>query len=84
MSYRVQKSFVSQKRSPWIILVLVLAVLAFVGFSMIPLLGASLREIHLRREQHPQQRRQFLRNRKKTLKLKLRVMNRFCSESHRM
>jgi tetratricopeptide (TPR) repeat protein len=43
MSYRVQKSFVSQKRSPWIILVLVLAVLAFVGFSMIPLLGSVLK-----------------------------------------
>jgi tetratricopeptide (TPR) repeat protein len=36
--YRVQESFVSQKRSPWIIVVLVLAVLAFVGFSMLPLL----------------------------------------------
>jgi phosphotransferase system glucose/maltose/N-acetylglucosamine-specific IIC component len=43
MSYRVQKSFVSQKRNPWIILVLVLAVLAFVGFSMIPLLGSVLK-----------------------------------------
>ncbi len=43
MSYRVQKSFVSQKRSPWIILVLVLAVLAFVGFSMIPLLEPVLK-----------------------------------------
>jgi tetratricopeptide (TPR) repeat protein len=42
MSYRVQKSFVSQKRSPWIILVLVLAVLALVGVSMIPLLGSVL------------------------------------------
>ena len=29
----------SQKRNPWINLVLVLAILAFVGFSMIPLLG---------------------------------------------
>lgn len=35
---------VSQKRSPWISVVLVLAVLAFVGFSMIPLLGSLLRE----------------------------------------
>ncbi len=30
----------SQKRSPWVSVVLVLAVLAFVGFSMIPLLGS--------------------------------------------
>ena len=44
MSYRVQESFVSQKRSPWINLVLVLALLAFVGFSMIPLLGTFLKE----------------------------------------
>ena len=29
----------SQKRSPWLKLILVLAVLAFVGFSMIPLIG---------------------------------------------
>jgi tetratricopeptide (TPR) repeat protein len=41
---RVQGSFVSQKRSPWINLVLVLAVVAFVGFSMIPLLGTVLEE----------------------------------------
>ena len=40
MAYRVQKSFVSQKRNPWISVVLVLAVLAFVGVSMIPLLGS--------------------------------------------
>lgn len=44
MSYRVQESFVSQKRSPWINLVLVLALLAFVGFSMLPLLGTFLKE----------------------------------------
>lgn len=44
MSYRVQESFVSQKRSLWINLVLVLALLAFVGFSMIPLLGTFLKE----------------------------------------
>jgi tetratricopeptide (TPR) repeat protein len=44
MSYRVQGSFVSQKRSPWLSLVLVLAVLAFVGFSMIPLLGSVFQE----------------------------------------
>ena len=36
---RVQESFVSQKRSLWIKIVLVLAVLAFIGISMIPLLG---------------------------------------------
>ncbi|MBW4544016.1 MAG: tetratricopeptide repeat protein [Symplocastrum torsivum CPER-KK1] len=40
MSYRVQRIFVSQKRNPWINVVLVLAVLAFVGFSMVPLLGS--------------------------------------------
>lgn len=44
MSIRVQKSLVSQKRSPWISVVLVLAVLAFVGFSMIPLLGSVFQE----------------------------------------
>lgn len=33
----------SQKRSPWLKLVLVLAVLAFVGFSMIPLIGSIIR-----------------------------------------
>ena len=32
----------SQKRSPWVNLVLVLAILAFVGISMIPLLGIVL------------------------------------------
>jgi len=31
---------VSQKRGPWLNIILVLAVLAFVGFSMIPLLGS--------------------------------------------
>ncbi|EGJ35019.1 MAG: tetratricopeptide repeat protein [Moorea sp. SIO3E2] len=36
---RVQEGFVSQKRSLWIKIVLVLAVLAFIGISMIPLLG---------------------------------------------
>jgi tetratricopeptide (TPR) repeat protein len=35
---------VSQKRSPWLSIVLVLAVLAFVGFSMIPLLGSVLKD----------------------------------------
>jgi tetratricopeptide (TPR) repeat protein len=40
MSYGVQRIFVSQKRNPWINVVLVLAVLAFVGFSMVPLLGS--------------------------------------------
>ena len=44
MSYRVQKSFVSQKRSPWLSVVLVLAVLAFVGFSMLPLLESVFKE----------------------------------------
>lgn len=44
MSYRVQEIFVSQKRSPWLSIVLVLAVLAFVGFSMIPLLGSVLKD----------------------------------------
>ena len=44
MSDRVQKSFVSQKRSPWLSVVLVLAVLAFVGFSMLPLLGSVFQE----------------------------------------
>lgn len=34
----------SQKRSPWINVILVLAVLAFVGFSMIPLLGNVFKE----------------------------------------
>lgn len=34
----------SQKRSPWVNLVLILAVLAFVGFSMIPLLGSIWQE----------------------------------------
>lgn len=41
---RVQKSFVSQKRNPWLSVVLVLAVLAFVGISMIPLLGTVFQE----------------------------------------
>jgi tetratricopeptide (TPR) repeat protein len=41
---RVQGSFVSQKRSPWVNVVLVLAVLTFVGLSMIPLLGVVLKE----------------------------------------
>lgn len=40
MAYRVQTIFVSQKRNPWLSVVLVLAVLAFVGVSMIPLLGS--------------------------------------------
>jgi len=35
---------VSQKRNPWLSAVLVLAVLAFVGFSMIPLLGTVFQE----------------------------------------
>lgn len=34
----------SQKRNPWVSLILVLAILAFVGFSMIPLLGIVLRD----------------------------------------
>ena len=42
--YRVQESFVSQKRSPWLSVVLVLAALAFVGFSMVPLLGSVFQE----------------------------------------
>jgi tetratricopeptide (TPR) repeat protein len=44
MSNRVQESFVSQKRSPWLSVVLVLAVLAFVGFSMLPLLGSVFQD----------------------------------------
>ena len=44
MSYRVQQCFVSQKRSPWISIVLVLAVLAFVGVSMLPLLESVFQE----------------------------------------
>jgi tetratricopeptide (TPR) repeat protein len=35
---------VSGKRNPWINVILVLAVLAFVGFSMIPLLGTALKQ----------------------------------------
>lgn len=38
--YRVQTSLVSQKRNPWVIVILVLAVIAFVGVSIIPLLGS--------------------------------------------
>jgi len=34
---------VSQKRSPWLKLILLLAVLAFVGISMVPLLGSVFR-----------------------------------------
>ncbi len=41
---RIQESFVSQKRSLWIKIVLVLAVLAFIGISMIPLLGNIFKE----------------------------------------
>lgn len=44
MSYRVQVNVVSQKRSPWLILVLVLALLAFVGFSLFPLLSSVFQE----------------------------------------
>lgn len=44
MSYRVQEIFVSQKRSPWLILVLVLALLAFIGFSIFPLLSSIFQE----------------------------------------
>jgi tetratricopeptide (TPR) repeat protein len=44
MSNRVQKNVVSQKRSPWLILVLVLALLAFVGFSIFPLLSSVFQE----------------------------------------
>ncbi|MGB5963657.1 MAG: tetratricopeptide repeat protein [Coleofasciculaceae cyanobacterium] len=40
MADRIQTSLVSQKRNPWISVVLVLAVLAFIGVSMIPLLGS--------------------------------------------
>jgi cytochrome c-type biogenesis protein CcmH/NrfG len=41
---RVQGSFVSQKRSSWVNLVVVLAILAFAGLSMIPLLGIVLKD----------------------------------------
>jgi tetratricopeptide (TPR) repeat protein len=44
MSYRVQEIFVSQKRSPWLSVILVLIALAFVGFSMLPLLGGIFQE----------------------------------------
>jgi len=40
MADRVQTGLVSQKRNPWLSVVLVLAVLAFVGVSMIPLLAS--------------------------------------------
>lgn len=42
---RVQGSFVSKPRSRWLInVVLVLAVIGFVGFSMIPLISTALKE----------------------------------------
>ena len=40
----VKGSFVTQKRSPWIKVILILSVLAFVGISIIPLLGNVFQE----------------------------------------
>lgn len=40
---RVQSSFVSQKRSRWIQVLMVLALIAFVGFSILPLLSDVLK-----------------------------------------